>query len=99
MMNQEQATNELKEAVKKAQGRRDFERYQAVLGYQKKEIAQIIGRCPHSFGHYVQAYEKGGIDGLLQRGVSTGKPSRLTSEQKQILLETVAYKTNQLVEF
>jgi hypothetical protein len=49
MMNQEQATNELKEAMKKAQGRRDFERYQAVLlfleGYQKKEIAQIIGRC------------------------------------------------------
>jgi transposase len=97
MMNREQAINELKEAMKKAQGRRDFERYQAALlfleGYQKKEIAQIIGRCPHSVGHYVQAYEKGGIAGLLQRGVSTGKPSRLTPEQKQILLETVAHKT------
>jgi transposase len=81
----------------RAQRRSDFERYQAVLlfleGYQKKEIARIIGRCPHSVGHYVQAYENGGVDGLLQRGVSTGKPSRLTPEQKQILLKTVAYKT------
>ncbi|OKL35284.1 hypothetical protein BLL40_16170 [Domibacillus mangrovi] len=53
-MNREQAINELKEAMKKAQGRRDFERYQAVLlfleGYQKKEIAQIIGHCSHSIG-------------------------------------------------
>lgn len=97
MMNPEQAANELREAMKKAQGRRDFERYQAALlfleGYQKKEIAQIIGRCPHTVGSYVRLYENGGIDGLLQRGVSTGKPSRLSSEQKQILLETVAYKT------
>jgi transposase len=102
-MNPKQAIPELKEAMRKTSDRRDFERYQAVLlfleGYQKKEISRIIGRCTHTVGHYVRAYETGGIDGLLERGVSPGKPSRLTPEQKQALRETVAYKTPDEVGF
>lgn len=95
-MNQEQAIRELEEARKAAHDRRSFERYQALLlwkkGYPETEIAEIIGRCPLTVHNYVEAYQKSGIAGL-RRGVSTGKPPKLSSRQRQVLLETIAYKT------
>ena len=101
-MTNSESVHELQEAMKTAKDRRDFERYQAVFlslsGYPHKEIAVMIGRCSHSVGHYVKAYKQNGLDGL-KRTSPPGKAFRLTMEQRNILKETVAYKTPDEVGF
>ncbi|WP_251047706.1 IS630 family transposase [Planococcus sp. ISL-110] len=95
-MNDDQVIRELEEARKTAQDRRSFERYQALFlwkkGYSETEIAEIIGRCSLTVLNYVDAYQKSGIAGL-RRGVSTGKPLKLSAIQRQVLQEIIAYKT------
>lgn len=95
-MNDNQAIHELEEARKVTHDRRSFERYQALLlwkkGYPEKEIAEIIGCCSLTVSNYVDAYQKSGIAGI-HRGISRGKPPKLSIEQRQRLLEIIAYKT------
>jgi putative transposase len=81
--------------MKNAKDRRRFERYQAVYlhldGYKMKEIAKIIGRQPVTVSSYISNYKKMGIEGLVLK-YSPGKPSKLSKDQKDILVETVATK-------
>lgn len=62
------------------------------LGYPDTETAEVSGRCPLTISNYVDAYQKSGLTGL-RREVSTGKPSKLSAHQRQVLQETIAYKT------
>lgn len=84
---------EIKEAMRCVKDRRHFERYLAVhlylSGYKMKDIAKIIGRIPETVGIYISTYKKSGLKGLAL-GHSTGKPSKLSKEQKALLLETVS---------
>jgi len=86
---------ELKAIMRKAKDRRHFERYQAVYlylsGYKMNEVARIIGRHPVTVSIYISAYKEGNIPGLVL-GHSTGKPPKLSEEQKAVLLETVSTK-------
>lgn len=92
MSNQKQLVA-VKEAMRCAKDRRHFERYQAIYlylsGYKMKEIAQIIGRIPETVGIYIATYKESGLDGLVL-GHSPGKPSKLSKEQKAMLLEIVS---------
>lgn len=94
-MNLTEKIEELQTAMKETTNRRMYERYQAVYlslqGYKQKEIAQITGRTTKSIYHYMKAYKEKGIDGLAM-GHSPGAPRKLTPEQEQKLVETVAYK-------
>lgn len=85
--------DEEKKAVRCVKDRRHFERYQAVYlylsGYKMKEIAQIIDRIPETIGIYVSTYKESGLEGLAL-GHSTGKPPKLSKDQKDILLENVS---------
>lgn len=95
-MNRETEIHELKTAMQTTQDRRMYERYQAVRlvleGRTRKETADIINRTEHTVGKYVSAYEADGLAGL-RRGVSTGKPPRLSEAQRQELKDIVADQT------
>ncbi|WP_156890004.1 IS630 family transposase [Planococcus lenghuensis] len=95
-MNREAEIQELQTVMNSEQERRMFERYQAVRlvleGKTQKEAAAIIGRTEHTVGSYMAAYKKGGLAGL-QRGTSTGRPPKLTAEQRQELRDIIAHQT------
>ena len=94
-MNTQHALEELQLAMRKTQERRLFERYQAVLlhlkGKSATEIAEIIQRNPSTVYDYINAYRANGLQGL-QMGYSSGKPPKLSMEQRERLAETVATK-------
>ena len=84
---------EAKKAMQQAKDRRMFERYQAVYlflsDYKRYEIAQILNRNAETVGIYIATYKESGLAGLAL-GHSTGKPPKLSAEQKAILVETVS---------
>lgn len=95
-MDQEQVIRDLEEARAATSDRRSFERYQILLlwlkGYSVPSIREISGRSTSTIYNYINAYQARGIAGL-ERGKSTGKPSKLSLEQKIILKDTIAYQT------
>lgn len=94
-MDRQQQIEEPQLAMRQTKERRLFERYQALFlhlkGHTNVAIADIIQRDPITIGNYVKAYHKEGIQGL-RLGYSTGKPPRLSPEQRAILHETIATK-------
>lgn len=87
---------QLQLAMRQTKDRRLFERYQAVFlhfaGKTNVEIAAIILRNRGTVGSYIKAYKNGGLPGL-QMGISTGKPSYLTLEQRAELADLITTKT------
>ena len=83
---------EIKEAMKKTDSKRMYQRYHVVFlhlkGLMNKDIAGIVGLCQHTIGKYVNAYKKEGLEGL-KMGKSTGAPKFLTDEQEQKLFEVI----------
>lgn len=79
---------ELRYAMKQTTDKRLFERYQAVYlhfnGQTNRQIAEIIQRSRVTVGSYIHAYKKGGLVGL-RMGISSGKPSYLSEEQRKAL--------------
>lgn len=71
-------------------------KYQAVYlhmtGKSNKDIAQIIGRNEATVSIYLHTYFEKGLEALVPVKQS-GRPSRLTREQLDILKETVTTKT------
>ena len=71
------------------------ERYQAIkmmlLGYRYDQIAEVLGRSITTITHYVDAFRQGGLAGLVA-GVSPGRPTKLTSDQEQQLLDVVVHQ-------
>lgn len=84
------------EAMKGSSDLRTFERYQTIYlyikGYKQKEISDITLRSLKTNSSYINAYKKGGIDGL-KMGHSPGAPHKLTDKQKQELVQIVTYQT------
>jgi transposase len=87
---------EIKEAMKKTDSKRMYQRYHVVFlhlkGLMNKDIAGIVGLCQHTIGKYVNAYKKEGLEGL-KMGKSTGAPKFLTDEQEQKLFEVITTYT------
>lgn len=87
---------EVKEAMKKTQSKRMYQRYHVVYlhlqGKMNKDIASTVGLCEHTIGNYVNAYKANGLDGLVM-GKSTGAPKFLTADQEQQLFEVITTKT------
>ncbi|MEC1398539.1 helix-turn-helix domain-containing protein [Peribacillus simplex] len=85
------------EAMKGSSDRRTFERYQTnylyIKSYKQKEISDITLRSLKTISSYINAYKKGGIDGL-KMGHSPGSPHKLTDKQKQELVQVVTYQTH-----
>ena len=95
-MSRNEPLEELRLAMRQTKDKRLFERYQAVFlhlkGKNNIEIAAIIQRNRVTVGEYIKAYKKEGITGL-RMGISTGKPNRLTVEQRAKLAEIITTKT------
>jgi len=62
-------------------------------GYCIKEIADILSRNRQTISTYVQMFEQSGMEGLLSRGASPGKPSRLSQEEQNLLKDTILKET------
>ena len=69
---------EIKEAMKKTDSKRMYQRYHVIFlhlkGIMNKDIAGIVGLCEHTIGKYVNAYKAEGLEGL-KMGKSTGAPN------------------------
>ena len=53
----------------------------------RKEIAAKIGVDRKTVGHWFQTYASGGLEALLARKYSPGRPAQLTEEQQETLLD------------
>lgn len=86
----------IEDAMNTTKSTRMQQRYQVILlhlkGYQNIQIADIVGRCEHTIGKYINAYKKHGIGALVIRPREGAKP-KLTLEQEAILIETVSTQT------
>lgn len=95
-MTHNEQLKKLRDAMRQTKDKRLFERYQTVFlhleGKNNIEIAAIIQRNRATVGEYIKAYKKEGITGL-RMGISTGKPNRLTVEQRTELADIIITKT------
>ncbi|MGZ9817537.1 helix-turn-helix domain-containing protein [Peribacillus simplex] len=95
-MNNQSEISHVMEAMRGSSDRRAFERYQTIYlyikGYKQKEISDITLRSLKTISSYINAYRKGGIDGL-KMGHSPGAPYKLTDKQKQELVQVITYQT------
>lgn len=86
----------VKEAMKKTNDRRMFERYQVIhlylKGYKQKDISDIVLRSTKTVSSYIQIYRSEGLDGL-EMGQSPGAPRKLTEQQEHELIQIIAYQT------
>ncbi len=88
MLNHKDEIEKLSIVMKEAKSKRAYERYQAIYlhlqGYEKGEIATIIGRSKKTIYNYIHAYTQHGLDGLEMKH-SPGAPRRLTRDQEKEL--------------
>lgn len=95
-MTRNEQLKQLQLAMRHTKDRRLFERYQSVFlhfnGKTNVEIATIIQRNRVTVGSYIKAYKNGGLPGL-EMGISTGKPSYLSMEQRAELANIITTKT------
>ncbi|BBB90450.1 helix-turn-helix domain-containing protein [Methylomusa anaerophila] len=89
-------------AMKNCKNRRLFERYQTIKlyleGYDVPQIAKITGRCLKTVYNFLNAYQTGGLKALAMN-FSPGRPSFLTKEQKQEILDVLIHKRPEDVGF
>ncbi|WP_110113493.1 winged helix-turn-helix domain-containing protein [Bacillus sp. CGMCC 1.16541] len=88
---------ELKELEKQTDDVRARQRIMSVRfvmeGYEGQEIARILVRARQAISIYIHTFEEEGMDGLLRRGTSPGKPCRLSKEQQEQLMKTIIEET------
>lgn len=86
----------IEDAMKNTKSTRMLIRYQVISlhlkGYLNNQIAEIVNRCEHTVGKYVNAYKANGIDALVPKP-QPGAQRKLTPDQEQRLVETVSLKT------
>lgn len=79
-------------AMKNCKERRMFERYQTIKlyleSYDTPQISSITGRCIKTIYNYINAYKSGGLE-KLKMNFSPGRPSLLSSEEKQAVIDVV----------
>jgi len=89
-------------AMKSSKNRRMFERYQTIKlyleGFPTLQISKITGRCLKTIYNYLNAYQTGGLD-ALRMNFSPGRPSLLTSKEKQLVTDVLTNKRPEDVGF
>ncbi|XEQ94319.1 hypothetical protein SCACP_32180 [Sporomusa carbonis] len=87
--------NEIKNAMNTEKRARIFKRYQALYlflsGKTCKEIASIVGITANTVCNLHKIYQKEGLEGIPDKPIS-GRPPRLTSEQRVALKEVIINK-------
>ena len=90
------------EAMKNTKNCRLLQRYQAIKlyleGYPLGEIAKIIERRSETVNIYVSQYIALGLNGLVMKK-PPGRPSFMTTQQKEELTSIIAQKTPEDVGF
>ena len=51
-------------------------------GYNSSAIAGMLHLQAHTVGKYIHAFNEGGLEQLLEYGKGSGRPSKLTEEEK-----------------
>jgi transposase len=87
---------EVEKLLNSEKDRRLYERYLTIyhhlMGLTNREIASWIRRNVNTIGSYVNAFKKKGLEGLnLQH--SPGRPTQLTKEQEQQLIDVISTQT------
>lgn len=86
----------IEEAMKTTKSTRMLIRYQVISlylkGFLNNQISEIVGRCEHTVGKYINAYKAYGIGGLIPTP-RPGAQRKLSPLQEQCLIETVSTKT------
>lgn len=89
--------------LKETSSKRSAQRLYTVLyyleGYKNCEIAELLKINAHTVSKYIKKYETGGINELLERKYSPGKPRLLTPEQEEKLVEVITTYTPDEVGF
>lgn len=84
--------DELVELYKNEKNSRLKERYQALYllceGANCTEVAKMLKRSRRTILNWLHAFNEGGLDGIVPK-LPSGRPSRLTGEQKAILKDDV----------
>ncbi len=84
----------IEEKLKEEQDRRMYERYQTIRlymkGYPVSEITEITNCSEKTIRTYIKCYKDHGLNGLTM-GVSSGKPPRLSKEQREQLKQTIIH--------
>jgi len=90
--NKDLQLQEVEIRLKKEKDRRMFERYQTIrlhlLGQDKDQIANNIGRSERTVRTYLKLYQKSGLEGL-QMKFSPGRKVRITKKQQAELKKTI----------
>ena len=60
--------------------------YRSGQAKTRKQAAQMIGVHRKTVGEWLATYASGGLDALLERAYSPGRPTQLTKEQQEHLL-------------
>ena len=60
--------------------------YRSGQAKTRKQAAEMIGVHRKTVGDWLATYSSGGLDALLERAYSTGRPPELTKEQQELLL-------------
>lgn len=93
---------EVKRAIKENKNLRLHKRYMVILyhleGYLNYEISNLMLLCANTVGIYINNYNENGLDGLVMEH-STGAPRLLSSEQENLLVNTITSKTPDEVGF
>ena len=86
----------IENAMKNTKSTRMLIRYQVISlhlkGLLNNQITDIVGRCEHTVGKYINSYKSHGIGGLIPTP-PPGAQRKLTPEQEKLLIETVSLKT------
>ena len=86
-----ESVSDLKEMMSKTSIRYQKKRLKALYLFcsekrlNRKQIAAKIGVDRKTVGHWFQTYASGGLEALLARNYSPGRPAQLTEEQQEIL--------------
>jgi putative transposase len=56
-------------------------------GYNSSTIAQMLHLQPHTVGKYIHSFNEGGLDQLLAYGKGSGRPGKLTEDEKADCIE------------
>jgi len=87
------AITEMKNLIRSTNDPRLLLRYQAILmillGKDIDEIGSIIGKSQATVYNYASAYGANGISGLFYK-TSTYSPKRMTKEEEDLLVKTIA---------